>query len=266
MRRRVGLVLAVVVAASLLAATVAIASGLRSPVHGSGGAAGPIKSAAALSYEPGPDATGVNPTSPVSVRVSGGTFVAVALHDGTGKAIAGTLSGDRTRWTAADRLTYGQRYTWSGTATGENGNSVPLSSAFNTVVPAHQLRGLLNIGDGRTVGVAAPIEIQFDGHVADKAAVERVLSVRTSTPVEGAWGWLPDEGGGSRIHYRTKAYWPANTQVTVTAKLFGVDYGGGSFGKADVTSTFSIGRSQVVKADASSHRIVVVRDGKQAAS
>jgi lipoprotein-anchoring transpeptidase ErfK/SrfK len=269
MRRRVGLVLAIVVAGSLIAATVAIASGLRTPAiggGGSGGPGGPIKAAAALAYEPGVGATGVNPTAPVSVRVSGGTFADVALHDAQGKEVHGALSSDRTRWTASDRLAYGERYTWSGTATGENGNSVPLDSSFNTVVPAHQLRGLLNIGDGKTVGIAAPIEIQFDGHVNDRAAVEKALSVQTSTPVEGAWGWLPDENGGSRIHYRTKAYWPANTKVTVTAKLFGVDYGGGSFGRADVSSTFTIGRAQIVKADANSHRLVVLRDGKQVAN
>jgi lipoprotein-anchoring transpeptidase ErfK/SrfK len=268
MRRRVSLILAIVVAGSLIAATVAIASGMRVsvPTLGGGGAGGPIKAAAALAYEPGAGATGVNPTSSVAVRVSGGTFAEVALHDSKGKTVNGLLSNDRTRWTSYGPLAYGERYTWSGTATGENGNSVPLESSFNTVVPARQLHSLLNIGDGKTVGVAAPIQIQFDGHVADRAAVERALSVQTSPPVEGAWGWLPDEGGGSRIHYRTKAYWPANTKVTVTAKLFGVDYGGGSFGRADVSSSFTIGRAQIVKADANSHRLVVMRDGQQVAN
>jgi lipoprotein-anchoring transpeptidase ErfK/SrfK len=176
------------------------------------------------------------------------------------------LSADGTRWAAAAPLAYGRTYTWSGTATGKDGKAVPVQGTFQTVDPERQLRGVLNIGDGKTVGVAAPIEIQFDGHVENRAAVERALSVQTSTPVEGAWGWLPDENGGSRIHYRTKEYWPANTKVTVKAKLFGVDYGGGSYGRADVSSTFTIGRAQIVKADANSHRLVVKRDGKQVAN
>ena len=33
--------------------------------------------------------------------------------------------------------------------------AVPLEGGFTTVAPARQLRGVLNIGDGRTVGVAA---------------------------------------------------------------------------------------------------------------
>jgi lipoprotein-anchoring transpeptidase ErfK/SrfK len=262
MRKRISLILAIVLVGSVAAVTVAIASGTRSPAPTP---AAPPKPAAALAYEPAAGTADVSPTTSVTARVSHGTFADVALRDPQGKAVEGALSADRTSWTSSGRLAYGQHYTWSGTATGENGTSTPLDAGFDTVKPARQLRGVLNIGDGKTVGVAAPLEIQFDGHVDDRAAVEKALSVQTSKPVEGAWGWLPDENGGSRIHYRTKAYWPANTQVTVKAALFGVDYGGGAFGRSDLTSTFTIGRAQVVKADANSHRLIVLRDGKQVA-
>lgn len=258
--RRIGRILAVVLGGSLLAVLAGRASGRSAPVL-----AEPVTPAAALAYEPGPGATGVSPTAPIAVRVASGTFTDVALRDGEGTAVEGTLSADRTSWTASQPLGYGRTYTWSGTASGENGAAAPVEGTFSTVQPQKQVRGVLNIGDDRTVGIAAPIEIQFDAHVDDRAAVERALRVETSRPVEGAWGWLPDENGGSRIHYRTKEYWPANTQVTVTATLFGVDYGGGAFGKADLSSTFTIGRAQVVEADADSHRLVVLRDGKQVA-
>ncbi|NED69569.1 L,D-transpeptidase, partial [Streptomyces sp. SID10244] len=59
----------------------------------------------------------------------------------------------------------------------------------------------------------------------------------------------------------TKEYYAPGTKVHMSAKLYGVDHGGGAYGAADVTSDFAIGRSQVVKAEASSHQIVVVRDG-----
>ena len=256
------MILAVVLAGSLAAVTVAVTSGHRAaaPLP-----AEPAKPAAAVTYAPGADATGVNPTATVAVSVADGTFTDVALRDDAGGAVNGALSPDRTRWTASDRLAYGKQYTWSGAAAGADGASVPLAGSFHTVAPTRQLRGVLNIGDDRTVGIAAPIAIQFDGHVADRAAVERALSVETSSPVEGAWGWLPDENGGSRVHYRTKEYWPSGTTVTVKANLFGVDYGGGAYGRTDVSSTFTIGRAQIVKADATSHRLVVMRDGKQIA-
>lgn len=85
----------------------------------------------------------------------------------------------------------------------------------------------------------------------------------TSVPVEGAWAWLKDDWSGSRVHWRPKEYWPVGTQVTVTAKLLGLDLGKIGYAPADLGSTFTIGRSQIVRADEDSHRLVVIRDGQQ---
>jgi lipoprotein-anchoring transpeptidase ErfK/SrfK len=218
---------------------------------------------ATLAYSPGADASGVDPRASATVSVTDGTLDTVTLTGPNGKAVEGEPNADRTEWSSTAELEYGTTYTWGGSATGRDGAPVPLQGTFTTVAPKNTVRGVLNIGDGRTVGVAAPIRIQFDEHVDDRAAVERALSVETSVPVEGAWGWLPDEGGGSRVDWRPREYWPAHTQVTVTADLFGVPYGGGNYGSADITSTFEIGRSQIVKADAAGHRVEVIRDGKQ---
>src|SRR5262249_51104682 len=152
----------------------------------------------------------------------GGTLQDVALTNPEGKTVAGNLSSDRRSWTSAEPLGYGKTYTWSGTATGPDRLPVPVAGSFTTVKPKEQLHATLNIGDGDTVGVAAPIILQFDDHISDKAAVERSLQVQTSVPTEGSWAWLPDDNGGSRAHYRPKDYWQSGTKVTVTAKLYGV--------------------------------------------
>jgi len=112
--------------------------------------------------------------------------------------------------------------------------------------------------------VAAPVEIQFNRTIptANRAAAERALSVTSSTPVTGSWAWLPDTSDGSRVHYRPQSYWPAGTKVTVAAHLFGVDLGRAGYGAKDLTAAFTVGRSQIVKADARTHHIQVVRDGK----
>lgn len=128
--------------------------------------------------------------------------------------------------------------------------------------PKREIRAVVSPGPDRVVGVAAPIIVQFYGHIADRAAAERALSVETSVPVVGSWGWLPDEGPGSRVHWRPREYWPAGTTVTVRADLEGVDYGDGAVGVADIVSTFSIGREQIVTADVTSHRLLVHRDGE----
>jgi lipoprotein-anchoring transpeptidase ErfK/SrfK len=218
---------------------------------------------ATLAYSPGPGDSGMDPRASATVRVTDGTFESVTLTGPDGTAVEGEANADRTEWSSTQELAFDTTYTWSGSATGRDGVAVPVQGTFSTLAPGKVVRGVLNIGDGRTVGVAAPIRIQFNGHVEDRAAAERALSVETSVPVEGSWGWLPDESGGSRVDWRPREYWPAYTTVTVRADLFGVPYGGGSYGAADVSSTFEIGRAQIVKADAASHRVVVTRDGKQ---
>lgn len=259
--RRILLALAVVLVGSLGVATIATAdeSGRVAEV-----AAPPVlEPPATLAYAPGVDASGVDPRGSATVAVTDGKLDTVTLTGPDGKAVEGEPNADRTEWSSTKELAFGTTYKWSGSATGRDGAAVPVQGSFTTVKPAKTVRGTINIGDGRTVGVGAPIRIQFNAHIDDRAAAERALSVETSVPVEGSWGWLPDEGGGSRVDWRPREYWPANTKVTVTADLFGVPYGGGNYGSADITSTFEIGRSQIVKADAASHRVVVIRDGQQ---
>ncbi len=256
--RRILLVLAVLVVGSVGVFT-AVSTAAGDPIPGVPAAA------AVVDHQPAGGVTGVAPAQPATVTVTGGTLDDVTLTGADGKPVDGAPNAERTSWSSSGPLAYDTTYTWGGTATGADGAQVPVDGSFTTVAPERIVRGILNIGDDRTVGVAAPIEVQFDAHVEDRAAVERALSVQTSVPVEGSWGWLPDENGGSRVHWRPAEYWPAGTGVTVTADLFGVDYGGGSYGKADITSTFSIGRAQIVRADVDSHRMVVLRDGVQVA-
>jgi lipoprotein-anchoring transpeptidase ErfK/SrfK len=230
---------------------------------GSPSAGAPPRPKAHVSILPGDKAANVSPTLPVSVRVTGGVLLQVALTNPDGKAVAGTLSADRRSWTSTEPLGYGRTYTWSGTAAGSDHLTVPVTGTFTTVKPKEQLHATLNIADGDTVGIAAPIILQFDDHVSDKAAVERALQVQTSVPTEGSWAWLPDDNGGSRAHYRPRDYWQPGTKVSVTAKLYGVALGDGSYGMEDISTQFTIGRAQIVKADVNSHRMIVIRDGQE---
>jgi lipoprotein-anchoring transpeptidase ErfK/SrfK len=218
---------------------------------------------AQVSIQPGDKAENVNPTQAASVNVTEGEIREVALTNTDGKAVAGTLSADRRSWTSTEPLGYDRTYTWSGTAAGPNSPVVPITGSFSTVKPRQLIHATLNIGDGDTVGIAAPVILQFDNHVADKAAVQRALQVQASVPAEGSWAWLPDDNGGSRAHYRTREYWQPGTQVNVSAKLYGVAYGDGSYGEEDLTTSFTVGRAQIVKADVNSHRLIVIRDGQE---
>ena len=217
---------------------------------------------AQVAFKPAASATDVTPTDPVGVDVTNGWLQKVTLTNDTGVVVAGVVNRDRTSFTTTEALGYGVKYTWGGSAVGRDGKAIPLAGNFTTVVPTTQVNSQFQLADGQTVGVAAPIIMQFDAAIGDdaKPAVERALIVTTTPPVEGSWAWLPDEAGGSRVHWRTRDYYPPGTKVHVAANLYGIPFGEGAFGAQDLTLDFDIGRRQVVKAEASSHQIEVITD------
>ena len=219
-------------------------------------------SAPSLTFSPQNSASDVLPTQPVRVEVRDGWFQRVTLTNADGKAVAGAVNRDRTAFTVTEPLGYGASYSWAGSVVGRDGKAVPVEGAFTTVNPSTQVNGQFQLADGQVVGVAAPVIIQFDAAIADedRATVEKALKVTTTPPVEGSWAWLPDEVGGSRVHYRTKEYYPAGTTVNVDAKLYGLKFGDDAYGAEDISLNFAIGRRQVVKAAAPSHRMQVETD------
>ncbi|MFR9753807.1 L,D-transpeptidase [Nocardia sp. 004] len=249
-----------VLSAVLLAAVIVLTAGCtadrgqdRSPRE-----TGPI---AVAEFHPGDNATDVNPTAPISVTISHGTIDQIALTNAAGKQVRGELAPDKRSYTITEPLGYDATYTWSGTAVGTDSKPIPIEGSFHTLAPESTVPATINIGDGQEVGIAAPIILQFKSTVTNKAAVEQALTVTTDPPTEGAWAWFPDDGG-SRVHWRPKNYWMPGTGVHVSARLYGLDLGDGAWGYSDLTSDFRIGRSQIVEANAPSHRIQVVRDGQ----
>jgi lipoprotein-anchoring transpeptidase ErfK/SrfK len=158
-------------------------------------------------------------------------------------------------------LGYGKTYTWSGSATGVDRQVRAVSGSFATVAPARVVSGVVNVAEGSTYGVGMPVAVTFSSRVIDKAAAQRALSVQTSVPVEGSWAWLDD----STVHWRPRDYFAVGTRVTVSAKLYGVDLGGGSFGGDDLSSGFTVGRSYVLRGDTRTHRLLAFVDGAQVA-
>ncbi|MFT7836259.1 Ig-like domain-containing protein [Saccharothrix sp. BKS2] len=224
-----------------------------------GGDAPPV---AKFTTEPADGATGAPVGTPVRVTVAEGTIDQVALTNPEGATVAGALAEDKRSWSSTEPLGFGKKYTYAGRATGTDGKPVDLTGSFTTLDPAAQVRATLFPGDDQTVGVAIPIMVKFEADVTDRATVEKALTVTSSADVRGSWAWL----SAREVHYRPEKYWPANTRVHVEAKLYGVPYGGGAVGRADVTSDFTIGRNQVVKIDNPSHQLVVQRDGQTVAS
>ncbi len=213
-----------------------------------------------ITFKPANASTDVAPTAPIGLEIDNGWLQRVALTNPEGKVVAGAVNRDRTSFSTTEPLGYGVEYTWVGSAVGRDGKAIPLAGSFTTVIPDNEVNAQFQLADGQVVGVAVPVIMQFDAAITDKASVERALMVTTTPPVEGSWAWLPDEAGGSRVHWRTRDYYPAGTKVHVAANVYGVPFGDGAFGAQDLTLDFEIGRRQVVKAEASSHRIQVITD------
>lgn len=262
-RAALGLLAAVATACS----PAALSGGQSSTGRSSATTPPPPKPVVTVSFAPATGATGISPIAPVTVTVTRGTIAQLSLTNAAGKAVAGALAAGGTSWSTTEVLGYGKTYTWAGTAMGTDGLTAPVTGSFTTLDPS-TIGATLNplIKQGSTVGVAMPVMLQFDGKVSDKAAAEKALTVTTSPQAVGSWAWLPDEGIGSRAHWRPKSYFAAGTTVTVSGKFYGLDLGGGSYGAEDVSSTFAVGRNQVVKADATTHQIVIERNGAAVAS
>ena len=204
----------------------------------------------------------VSPVVPLEITVTDGELDDATLVDGAGTAVPGTVvaqdGADSAVWTPEDPLAYGTQYTLTASAVNEDDEEVTASSTFTTVTPGTLSTPSIGPLDGQTVGVGMPIRVYFDDPVADKAAVESHLQVTSSTPTDGVWSWL----GDAEVHFRPSTYWPADTEVTLDANLYGVDFGEGVWGEKNRSVSFSIGARHVSVADAATHTIDVY-DGDQ---
>ncbi|SNR59758.1 peptidoglycan transpeptidase precursor, ErfK-YbiS-YhnG family [Blastococcus mobilis] len=199
----------------------------------------------------------VSPVVPLEITVTDGELGDVTLVDGAGAAVAGTVAAgdgaDGAVWTPEAPLDYGTEYTLTASAVNEDDEEVTASSTFTTVTPETLSTPSIGPLDGQTVGVGMPIRVYFDDPVADKAAVESHLKVTTSRPTDGVWSWL----GDAEVHFRPSQYWPADTEVTLDANLYGVDFGEGVWGEKNRSVSFSIGARHVSIADAATHTLEV---------
>ncbi len=204
----------------------------------------------------------VTPVEPVTITVARGIITDLKVTNPEGAKVDGTLSPDKTSWTLAEPLGYDKTYTVAGTALGSDGLAVPITGTYTTVTPVDEITTSISPGDGAVVGVAAPVIVHLGYEPADKALIEKHVTITTTPHVEGAWAWIQHDGDKwPSLDWRPKEYWPSGTVVHVESNIYGLDFGGGYFGGDNVTSDFTIGRNQVVLADANAHNIVVQQNG-----
>jgi lipoprotein-anchoring transpeptidase ErfK/SrfK len=219
----------------------------------------PPKSQVTIGTVPTDAAAGVPVLEPVVVRATGGTLNQVAMTNPEGQEVTGALSADGTTWTSAEPLGYGRTYAIDATAQDPAGLINTSTSSFTTVEPVATIFPSFEPPPDRgVVGVGQPISVIFDKAPPDKAAAERALTVTTLPEQMGGWYWVDDR----TVHYRPKDYWQAGTQITVTAKVYGVDLGGGMYGETDRTLNLTIGQSKIATVDDATKQMTVSIDGQ----
>ncbi len=200
----------------------------------------------------------VSPDAAILVSLTHGELDGVTVTNAAGEALEGTIaeseeSASNPRWQPTVPLLYGETYTVTAEATGEDGKQVSATSTFGTVLPTVQVFPAIGPLDGTTVGIGLPIRVFFDAPVTDKASAERALIVTTSVPVVGGWNWFSD----TEVHWRPQVYWPPNIEVRLDANIYGVNLGNGAWGKVDRTISFTIGDAHISRADAATHTMQV---------
>ncbi|MGW1027544.1 L,D-transpeptidase [Streptomyces sp. NPDC002577] len=193
-----------------------------------------------------------------AVTVSKGTLTNVTMTSSNGTAVAGQISADKKSWKPSAQLARATTYKIVAAAKDANGRAAHENASFSTVAPANSFIGYFTPDAGSTVGVGMPVSINFDKAITNKAAVQKGITVSSSSGQEVVGHWFST----NRLDFRPEQYWQAGSTVTLKLNLDGVEGASGVYGIQQKTVTFKIGRNQVSIVDAQTKTMKVTRDGK----
>ncbi|MGW7164358.1 L,D-transpeptidase [Streptomyces sp. NPDC054884] len=192
-----------------------------------------------------------------AVTVSKGTLTSVTMTTAEGAAVKGALSADKTSWKPDGQLERSTTYKVAAEAKDSSGLVAHENASFTTVSPANSFIGNFTPEDGSTVGVGMPVSINFNKQITDKAAVQKGVTVTSTSGQEVACHWFSSQ----RMDCRPQEYWKENSTVTLKLALDGVEGAKGVIGVQQKTVTFKIGRNQVSYVDAKTKQMKVTHNG-----
>ncbi|GHF14675.1 L,D-transpeptidase [Streptomyces griseoluteus] len=193
-----------------------------------------------------------------TVKVAKGTLTGVSMTTADGKPVEGALSADKLSWKPTTQLERSTTYKLAAEAKDSDGRVAHENASFTTVSPSNSFIGNFTPDNGSTVGVGMPVSINFDKAITDKAAVQKGITVSSSSGQEVVGHWF----NANRIDFRPETYWKENSTVTLKLALDGVEGADGVYGVQQKTVTFHVGRNQVSYVDAKTKQMKVTQDGK----
>lgn len=196
----------------------------------------------AFSILPEPEFDSVaSPAAPVKLTVTAGELGRVALTNNEGRAVAGTLSADKTTWTAAEPLGFGKAYTWTGEAFDADRGRYPISGSFRTLTPETYVIARTTVSDGGVYPGDLDLRITFNTPITEKYAVQRAVSMATTPRADGRWLWINDD---TTLQWRPAGEaWQPGTKITLDATLYAVRVGEGQYLIEDLHREFTIAQS-----------------------
>ncbi|MFF6993527.1 Ig-like domain-containing protein [Streptomyces sp. NPDC008313] len=265
-RRRRGLATASVLLGGVLVLSACGSDGDKASASDGGGssqskvdeAAAKKSSEAQIRITPKDGSDNASINNAAEVTVSKGSLTEVTMKKADGTAVAGRISPDKKSWKPDGQLERATTYKIAAVAEDSEGRSAHENASFTTVSPANSFIGNFTPEDGSTVGVGMPVSITFDKAITDKAAVQKGISVSSSSGQEVVGHWF----NANRIDFRPEDYWTGGSTVTLKLNLDGVEGADGVYGVQQKTVTFKVGRNQVSIVDAQTKTMKVTRDGK----
>ena len=262
-RRHLWLVLAVICCAASLAVSACSGSSGTSASGGKSAAPAGLQ----VSITPANGSGAATPSKGITVTAAKGKLSSVTVTTG-GDQVTGSMNAARTAWHSTWALDVAQSYTVTAkaegtSAAGTSGKTITRTSSFKTLNPSQTFTTQIYEGADQTYGVGMPIILYFNHQITDKTAVERALQITASKPVVGSWYWDdPCNMATVCLYFRPRNYWPADTTVSLTAHLNGVEAAPGVYGYHTLTQTFTIGSSLIVVASTTMHHMELYQNGK----
>ncbi|MFH8552442.1 Ig-like domain-containing protein [Streptomyces celluloflavus] len=224
--------------------------------------AGVLGSQEKIIVAPDDGAQGVRRRERFEVRVADGRLERVEAKRTGGdgqEPVAGRISPDGRSWRPAPGpLDIGTRYTVDAVAVDGEGRRVARHTTFTTTMPPHRFIGFFKPENNATVGTGMIVSLEFNRRIADRAAVERAITVTANPRVEIAAHWF----GARRLDFRPREPWRPGTEVTVDLRLRNLKAGPGAYGTQRKTVHFRIGRDQSSVVDVAAHTLTVRRAGR----
>ncbi|MFC9098925.1 Ig-like domain-containing protein [Streptomyces sp. NPDC057072] len=192
------------------------------------------------------------------VTVAKGTLSNVSMTTESGTAVSGQISADKKSWAPSGQLERATTYKVTATAEDSQGRDAHENASFTTVAPDHSFIGNFTPENGSTVGVGMPVSINFDKAISNKAAVQKGITVASSSGQQVVGHWF----NANRLDFRPEQYWKEGSTVTLKLNLDGVEGASGVYGVQQKTVTFKIGRNQVSYVDAKTKQMKITQNGK----